>query len=76
MTQCGNSLQPPEGTAVAVASEITVFQGSNESTPLVMSSAIAEGELVRVLQERGKWTKIESTSGVRGWVQSDFFEKV
>ncbi len=76
MTQCGNSLQPPEGTAVAVASEITVFQGSNESTPPVMSSAIAEGELVRVLQERGKWTKIESTSGVRGWVQSDFFEKV
>ncbi|MDC0266029.1 BatD family protein [Mariniblastus sp.] len=76
MTQCGNSLQPLKGTAVAVASEITMFQGSSENTPPVMSSAIAEGELVRVLQERGKWSKIESTSGIRGWAQSDFFEKV
>ena len=76
LTRWSTSSQTPRETAVAVASEITVFQGSNEATPPVMNSAIAEGEAVRILQERGNWSKIESSSGIRGWVQSEFFEKV
>ena len=76
LTRWSTAFQTPRETAVAVASEITVFQGSNEATPPVMNSAIAEGEAVRILQERGNWSKIESSSGIRGWVQSEFFEKV
>lgn len=76
MTQGSNSFRSIENKAVAVASEITIFQGSSESTPSIMTSAIAEGESVRVLKERGKWSKIESASGVQGWARSELFEKV
>ena len=76
MTQASNSSHSTNNAAVAVASEITLFQGSSQFTPPIMNSAITEGELVRVLQQRGKWSKIESPSGIQGWVQSEFFEKV
>ena len=76
MTQASNSSHSTNNAAVAVASEITLFQGSSQFTPPIMNSAITEGELGRVLQQRGKWSKIESPSGIQGWVQSEFFEKV
>ena len=76
MTNVSNMAHPSAEIAVALASEISVFQGSSESTPPIMDSAIVEGESVRILQRRGKWSKIESESGIRGWVQSEFLEKV
>ena len=76
MTKVSNMAHPSAEIAVALASEISVFQGSSESTPPIMDSAIVEGESVRILQRRGKWSKIESESGIRGWVQSEFLEKV
>ena len=62
--------------AVVVATDIPVYQGSNETFPLVSNVDVAEGERVQVIQRRGDWLQIRSSTGNQGWTKADLLEQV
>ena len=62
--------------AVVVASDIPVYQGSSEAFPQSANLNITEGERVHVIQRRGDWLEIRSSTGDQGWTKAELLEQV
>ncbi len=63
-------------TAVVVAEEIPVYQGSSETFPQLPNSMMKEGDTVEVIQRRGDWLQIRSATGDQGWTKAELLEQV
>jgi len=77
--QSGGGAQPtePAGARFRVTTTLNVRSGPGTSNPPVAGSPLATGTIVRGVEDRDGWKRIQAEgSGVAGWVSAQYLEPV
>lgn len=61
----------PDRQAIAVASELTLYDGEGKSFEIVAELQGTLGATLGVLERRGEWLQVQSSDGRQGWVPSE-----
>ena len=56
--------------AVVIVDDATMYSGGGETFAELPNAELNEGAIVRVVQDRGDWLQIESSTGSKGWIRS------
>ena len=56
--------------AVVIVDDVTMYCGGGETFAELPNAELNEGAIVRVVQDRGDWLQIESSTGSKGWIRS------
>jgi tetratricopeptide (TPR) repeat protein len=70
------NIESPLPAAIAIANDIPVYEGSSEAFPQLPNVKITEGDSLQVIQRRGDWLQIRSSSGDQGWTKASLLEQV
>ena len=65
---------PPDRQAVIVAPDAVLFADASRTAPEVIDAP--PGSLCEIVRERGRWAYVAFSSGTRGWVPTEWFERV